>query len=101
MKTMKSLPSFKLKDSAVGKKLKAHAKSATPIPNPTNLDSQRARAVDLVVLPPSVEGASCSTCMYFDNHKCHNMKLLGYPVEEHWCCSEWDAPGTIHIGRGG
>ncbi len=101
MKTMKSLPSFKLKDSVVGKKLKVPGKSETPTTNPTNLDSQRARAVDLVVLPPAVDGARCGNCMYYEHDKCHNMLLLGFPVQEHWCCSAWDAPGTVHVGRGG
>ncbi len=66
-------------------------------------DANRARAVDLVQLPISICGTSCSNCSYFRPESFSPSQDIGYcangrvrmNVHKHMCCNEWsrlDAP---------
>ena len=58
-----------------------------------SFDAARAKAVDLIILPPGIEGKNCNTCEYNDNGYCDNKKVL-MSVEPNWGCKLWDHPGV-------
>ena len=68
---------------------------------PAASDAERARRVDLVVLPPNVTGTNCSNCEYAKPTQttlyCSNPAVL-LPVTGRHCCALWDSPGTQHVG---
>lgn len=74
-----------------------HAAPPSP-PMSFHLANARARAVDLVVLPPNVPGTSCGNCMYFDAgaNQCRNPRVA-QGVQPHWCCALWDAHGVERV----
>ncbi len=66
-------------------------------------EQNRARRVDLVVLPADVRGTNCGSCMYArraegDKLDCthHDVRL---PVSDRLCCALWDRSGTKHVGN--
>ena len=57
---------------------------------------ERAKAADLIVLPPDVQGTNCGNCEYMDGGECKHPKVQ-QPVEPRWCCIYWDASGTQRV----
>jgi hypothetical protein len=58
-----------------------------------DFNAKRVKAVDLVVLPPEIEGKNCGNCHNFLGGYCDNPKVL-MSVERHWGCKEWNHPGA-------
>lgn len=54
---------------------------------------ERARKVDLITLPESLEGTSCGVCRYYQKGECLNPEVAQH-VAPDMCCNRWDAPGT-------
>ena len=60
-------------------------------------DAQRARAVDLISLPPGLCGTSCGSCRYFQFEPKSPDRNIGYcahhlvrmNVDAHFCCYYW------------
>ena len=59
---------------------------------------ERARRVDLIVLPTGLSGTNCGNCRFFNDNFCTHQKVQ-LPVNNRMCCILWDATGTVHIGR--
>src|SRR6266536_3724625 len=63
-------------------------------------DANRARAADLVQLPRSIKGTSCSNCLYFRYEPQSRDRSIGYcshyrlmmNVMGDWCCAFWSRP---------
>lgn len=68
-----------------GKKLKKNGS--------VHIDSKVGQRVDLVVLPPDVEGKNCGNCMYFEKSGdigwCEHKEVRQW-VTPRMCCSLWD-----------
>ncbi len=65
----------------------------------------RARRVDLVVLPSGVYGTNCGNCKYGDRTagnviRCEHPDVK-LPVNDRMCCGVWDASGARHVGTMG
>lgn len=57
-------------------------------------DAARAKRVDLIQLPSSIEGTNCGNCEYYDKGFCNNSKVK-MNVNKRMCCYYWsrsDAP---------
>lgn len=66
---------------------------------PTPAD--RARAVDLIVLPDGVKGTNCSNCQFVNKAVTHcDHPKVDLPVDARHCCALWDAPGTTRPEQG-
>jgi len=55
-----------------------------------------AQAVDLIILPDDVDGTRCGNCRYFvkvGEGLCSHPSVR-QPVNNNWCCDEWDAAGA-------
>ena len=52
---------------------------------------ERADKYDLLVLPDSIDGKSCSNCQFFDDGYCDHPKMR-MDVGPHWCCALWARP---------
>ncbi len=57
-------------------------------------EQERASRVDLVTLPPDVQGANCGNCMYIQDGHCTHPEV-NQPVNNRNCCLLWDRPGTV------
>jgi hypothetical protein len=63
-------------------------------------DASRARAVDLISLPATIPGTSCSNCYFYRNEPTITDRSIGYcshmrvrmNVSPRWCCNEWSRP---------
>ncbi len=57
------------------------------------VDKQVAQRVDLIVLPPEIEGTNCGNCEYFEKSGdmgwCKHDKIKQW-VTARMCCSLWD-----------
>lgn len=60
-----------------------------------NVSPAELKKADFVTFPENVEGANCPNCEYFDNGVCQHDHIKGQRVNEHNCCSYWDAEGTL------
>lgn len=54
---------------------------------------ERAKAADLITLPPDVKGTRCGNCVHFKDDFCHEPRV-DQPVTENDCCNFWAHPGT-------
>lgn len=63
-------------------------------------DANRARAADLLALPPNIQGTNCSNCMFIRGSPNGGVQGVGYcehprmrmNVLHKWCCSFWKRP---------
>lgn len=54
-------------------------------------DAERARKVDLIMLPSSIDGTNCGNCTYFDKGFCKHPKVK-MNVNKRMCCYYWQRP---------
>lgn len=66
-------------------------------PKLTPVERDRARRVDLIVLPAHVQGTNCGNCRYFSQDYCSHPEVR-LPVTQRMCCALWDALGTQRVG---
>lgn len=57
---------------------------------------ERAKAADLVTLPPDVTGTNCANCRFVSGNTCLNPHVHQHLADgaTRMCCIYWDAPGT-------
>jgi uncharacterized protein (TIGR02996 family) len=76
-------------------------------PNLTPAQKDRAKKVELVVLPKSISGKSCGSCKYGRHHKadksggnlyCFNNQVH-MNVKTNWGCKLWDHKGVKRLSR--
>lgn len=72
-------------------------------PSLTPTQKERAKKVELVVLPKSISGKSCGTCQYAKKHGesglyCTN-NSVHMNVKSNWGCKLWDAKGVKKLSR--
>lgn len=60
---------------------------------------ERARNVDLVILPNTIEGTNCGNCKFMDDNSDYCLPAhVDQPVKKNWCCALWDAFGVKRVG---
>jgi hypothetical protein len=74
-------------------------------PNLTPTQKERAKKVELVVLPSNIEGKKCGTCKYAKKHSQSGIGLYCFNhavhmnVKANWGCKLWDAKGVKRLQR--
>lgn len=67
---------------------------------PYVFDANRARAADLISLPPGLPGTSCESCQFFQPDYQSTNRNIGFcahhalrmNVSRRWCCYFWKNP---------
>lgn len=59
-------------------------------------EKAKAKAADLVILPPNIQGTNCGNCKFFQDGRCLNANV-GMNVQPNFCCIYWDAEGVKRV----
>lgn len=68
---------------------------------------RRAAGVDLITLPPDIEGTNCSNCMFAVRRRTEAAEFwcdhpdVELPISPRMCCARWDNPRVRrpwHVG---
>lgn len=74
-------------------------------PNLTSTQKERAKRVELVVLPKNIEGKKCGTCRYAKKHSKESVNLyctnnaVHMNVKSNWACKLWEGKGVKRLQR--
>jgi uncharacterized protein (TIGR02996 family) len=65
----------------------------------TTAERQRAKKVDLVVLPSDVKGTNCGNCEHIDSKSYCRHPEVRMSVQKNWCCAEWETKDTKRVAK--
>lgn len=74
-------------------------------PNLTTTQKERAKKVELVVLPKNIEGKKCGTCTYAKKHSKESPNLyctnnqVHMNVKSNWACKLWEGKNVKRLQR--
>lgn len=65
----------------------------------TNEELARAKNVDLITMPISIDGTNCGNCRYIKNKYCTHPKV-NQAVNNRMCCVLWSRPSEYRQFKG-